>query len=112
MTVFTTRNDAMPDVTTPMRAPWSEIAPHLTEISNAVLFDDIWRRPGLSPRDRSLITVASLIALYRSNELKFHLGKALEKALVRTELTQHNLPADCSNDRADECSTWTNSSKA
>jgi hypothetical protein len=33
-------------------------------------------------------------------------------ALVRTELTPHNLPADCSNDRADECSTWTNSSKA
>ena len=35
------------------------------------------------------------------------------KALVRTGLTlSHNLPADCSNDRADECSTWTNSSKA
>jgi hypothetical protein len=33
-------------------------------------------------------------------------------ALVRTGLTQHNLPADCSNDRGDECSTWTNSSKA
>ena len=33
-------------------------------------------------------------------------------ALVRTGLTQHNLPADCSNDRADECSTWTNSSRA
>jgi hypothetical protein len=33
-------------------------------------------------------------------------------ALVRTALTQHNLPASCSNDRADECSTWTNSSKA
>ena len=34
------------------------------------------------------------------------------EALVRTGLTPHNLPADCSNDRADECSTWTNSSKA
>src|ERR1700729_3932210 len=34
------------------------------------------------------------------------------RALVRTGLTQHNLPADCSNDRADDCSTWTNSSKA
>ena len=38
--------------------------------------------------------------------------EALREALVRTGLTQHNLPADCSNDRADECSTWTNSSKA
>jgi len=54
---------------TPMRAPWGDIAPRLTEISDTVLFDDVWRRPGLSPRDRSLITVASLIALYRSNEL-------------------------------------------
>jgi 4-carboxymuconolactone decarboxylase len=67
---------------TPMRAPWGDIAPHLTEISNNVLFDDVWRRPGLSPRDRSLITVASLIALYRSNELKFHLGKALENGVT------------------------------
>ena len=48
---------------TPMRAPWGDIAPRLTEISDSVLFDDVWRRPGLSPRDRSLITVASLIAL-------------------------------------------------
>jgi 4-carboxymuconolactone decarboxylase len=37
---------------------------------------------GLSSRDRSLITVASLIALYRSNELKFHLGKALENGVT------------------------------
>jgi plasmid stabilization system protein ParE len=37
---------------------------------------------------------------------------AFVEALVRTGLTPHNLPADCSNDRADECSTWTNSSKA
>jgi choline dehydrogenase len=38
--------------------------------------------------------------------------RVIEGALVRTGLTQHKLPADCSNDRADECSTWTNSSKA
>ena len=78
----------MTDAKTPMRAPWSDIAPHLTEISNNVLFDDVWRRPGLSPRDRSLITVASLIALYRSNELKFHLGKALENGVTRDEIIE------------------------
>ena len=38
--------------------------------------------------------------------------EVVAEALVRTGLTPHNLPADCSNDRADECSTWTNSSKA
>jgi 4-carboxymuconolactone decarboxylase len=78
----------MADVKAPMRAPWGDIAPRLTEITNNVLFDDVWRRPGLSPRDRSLITVASLIALYRSNELKFHLGKALENSVTRDEIIE------------------------
>jgi 4-carboxymuconolactone decarboxylase len=78
----------MADVKTPMRAPWSDIAPRLTEISNTVLFDDVWRRPGLSSRDRSLITVASLIALYRSNELKFHLSKALENGVTQDEIIE------------------------
>ena len=73
---------------TQMRAPWGDIAPGLTEISDSVLFDDVWRRPGLSPRDRSLITVASLIALYRSNELPFHLGKALENGVTRDEIIE------------------------
>ena len=78
----------MADVKPPMRAPWADIAPRLTEISDNVLFDDVWRRPGLSPRDRSLVTVASLIALYRSNELKFHLGKALENGVTRDEIIE------------------------
>ena len=78
----------MADRKTPMRAPWGDIAPHLTQISNSVLFDDVWQRPGLSPRDRSLITIASLIALYRSNELKFHLGKALENGVTRDEIIE------------------------
>jgi 4-carboxymuconolactone decarboxylase len=78
----------MSDETTPMRAPWGDIAPRLTEISNAVLFDDVWRRPGLSPRDRGLITVASLIALYPENELPFHLGKALENGVTRPEIIE------------------------
>jgi 4-carboxymuconolactone decarboxylase len=82
------RIEAMADVKTPMRAPWSDIAPRLTEISNTVLFDDVWRRPGLSSRDRSLITVASLIALYRSNELKFHLSKALENGVTQDEIIE------------------------
>jgi 4-carboxymuconolactone decarboxylase len=70
----------------PMRAPWGDIAPRLSEISDAVLFDDVWKRPGLSARDRSLITVASLISLYRTNELPFHLAKALENGVTRDEI--------------------------
>lgn len=71
-----------------MRAPWGDIAPRLTEITDTVLFDDVWRRPGLSPRDRSLITVASLVAAYRQNELPFHLKKALENGVTRDELVE------------------------
>ncbi len=78
----------MSDTKTPMRAPWSDIAPRLTEISDTVLFDDVWQRPGLSPRDRSLITVATLIALYRGNELPFHLGKALENGVTRDDIIE------------------------
>ncbi|MGN6849452.1 MAG: carboxymuconolactone decarboxylase family protein [Sphingomicrobium sp.] len=72
----------------PMRAPWGDIAPHLTEITDRVLFDDVWQRPGLSPRDRSLITVAALIAGYRQNELPFHLRKALENGVTREEIIE------------------------
>ena len=42
------RNDAVADVKTLIRAPWGDIAPRLTEISDTVLFDDVWRRPGLN----------------------------------------------------------------
>ncbi len=72
----------------PMRAPWGDIAPRLTEITDDVLFADIWRRPGLSPRDRSLITVAALVALYRENELPFHLGRALLNGVTRDEIVE------------------------
>lgn len=73
---------------TPMRAPWGDIAPYLTEVTDRVLFDDVWQRPGLSPRDRSLITVAALIAGYRQNELPFHIKKALENGVSRDEVIE------------------------
>ena len=79
---------------TPMRTPWGDIAPRLTEITDATLFGDVWQRPGLSPRDRSLITVASLIALYRTNELPFHLKKALE-GLAGLKRLRHPRPLTC-----------------
>jgi 4-carboxymuconolactone decarboxylase len=78
----------MPTERTLMRAPWGDIAPRLAEISDAILFDDVWRRPGLSPRDRSLITVASLVALYRTNELPFHLRKAVENGVTHDEIIE------------------------
>lgn len=78
----------MPSQSQPMRAPWGDIAPHLTEITDRVLFGDVWQRAGLSRRDRSLITVASLVSLYRTNELPFHLKKALENGVTRDEIVE------------------------
>jgi 4-carboxymuconolactone decarboxylase len=70
------------------RKSFGDIAPALAEYTDKVLFGDVWERPGLSPRDRSLITVASLIALYRTNELPFHLKKALDNGVSRDELIE------------------------
>ena len=66
----------------------ADIAPKLATLTDDVLFGDVWKRPGLSPRDRSLITVASLVALYRTNELPIHLKKALENGVTRDELVE------------------------
>lgn len=65
-----------------------DIAPKLAEITDSVLFGDVYAGPGLSQRDRSLITVASLISLDRANQLKSHLGRALDNGVTREELAE------------------------
>jgi 4-carboxymuconolactone decarboxylase len=64
------------------------IAPKLVEVTNSVLFDDVWERPALSPRDRSLVTVSALVALYRGEQLGYHLGVALDNGLSVEELSE------------------------
>ena len=78
----------MSDQPTAAQKTFADIAPALADYSDKVLFGDVWERPGLSPRDRSLITIASLISLYRTNELPFHLKKALENGISRDELAE------------------------
>jgi 4-carboxymuconolactone decarboxylase len=78
----------MPNQPAASRNPFADIAPALAEYTDNVLFGDVWKRPSLSPRDRSLITVASLVALYRINELPFHLKRALENGVSRAELIE------------------------
>ena len=70
------------------RRNFGDIAPALAAYTDNVLFGDVWKRPGLSPRDRSLVTVASLVSLYRVNELPFHLRRALENGVTREELIE------------------------
>jgi 4-carboxymuconolactone decarboxylase len=78
----------MANESTSGRKAFGDIAPALGEYTDKVLFGDVWERPGLSPRDRSLITVATLVALYRTNELPFHLKKAMENGVTKDELIE------------------------
>ena len=67
---------------------FGEFAPKLVARTDDVLFDDVWARDDLSPRDRSLITVSALIAAGNSEQLKFHLGLAIQNGLTEAELIE------------------------
>jgi len=64
------------------------VVPKLVEQSEKVLYADVWERSGLSKRDRSLITVAALTALYRSDQLKGHIERALANGVTRDEISE------------------------
>ena len=64
----------------------STIAPEFTKLTQDVLFGDIWKRPGLSQRDKSLITVMVLATLNRTEQIDYHLNRALENGLTQEEL--------------------------
>lgn len=72
--------------TQPVRQPYEDIMPYFGKLSRDVLFGDVWERPGLSKRDRSLITVAALTVLYRTEQLKAHVRRALENGVTKEEL--------------------------
>jgi len=67
---------------------FGDVNPKLAELTDGVLFGDIWKRPGLSPRDRSLVTVAALIAMNRPDQLRSHLQRARSNGLSETELVE------------------------
>ncbi|MET7745585.1 carboxymuconolactone decarboxylase family protein [Streptomyces sp. NPDC005385] len=68
------------------RQQFGDVAPALAGYSEDVLFGQVWEDPDLSPRDRSLITVAGLITGGNSEQLAFHLGKARENGVSDKEL--------------------------
>lgn len=63
-----------------------DVAPKLVEITEEVLFGDLWKRSNLSKRDRSLITIAALVALNRTEQLPYHLAFGLENGLSGEEI--------------------------
>ena len=65
-----------------------DFAPKLAQLTDDVLFGDVWERAELSPRDRSLVTVAALIANGNTEQLPGHLSRARQNGLSETELAE------------------------
>lgn len=65
-----------------------DVAPKLAELTDNVLFGDVWARPGLSQRDRSLVTVSALIAMNRPEQLRSHMARARDNGVTETELVE------------------------
>ena len=64
------------------------VAPALVNYTEKLLFGDVWERPGLSKRDRSLITIAALVALYRRDQIPAHIERGLMNGLTREEIIE------------------------
>jgi 4-carboxymuconolactone decarboxylase len=65
-----------------------DIAPKLAELTDNVLFGDVWARPQLSGRDRSLVTVSALIAMNRLDQLRSHLALARQNGVTEEEMVE------------------------
>lgn len=65
-----------------------DIAPALVRYTNSVLFGDLWRRPDLAPRDRSLVTIAALIAGGQVEQLSFHMNRGMDNGLTQTQISE------------------------
>ena len=70
------------------KKPLADFAPKLVEITEKVLFGDVWERPQLSKRDRSLIICAALVALGKTEQMNFHFPRAIENGVTEDELIE------------------------
>jgi 4-carboxymuconolactone decarboxylase len=64
------------------------IAPKMVELTDNVLYGDVWERPQLSKRDRSLVTVSALVAMNRPDQLRSHLARARGNGVTEEELVE------------------------
>jgi 4-carboxymuconolactone decarboxylase len=64
------------------------VAPALAHYTNSILFGDLWRRADLTPRDRSLVTIAALIAAGEAEQLPFHLNRGMDNGLTQTQISE------------------------
>lgn len=72
----------------PLRQSLGDFAPNLVDLTEDVVFGDIWERPELSKRDRSLITCAALVATGKIEQMNFHFPRAIEHGVTREELIE------------------------
>jgi 4-carboxymuconolactone decarboxylase len=77
--------DSQPGTSRPSGPLQQKLAPGMAALTDDVLYGDVWMRPDLSPRDRSLVTIAALIATGKTTPLAGHLGRALDNGLRPTE---------------------------
>ena len=72
----------------PSREAVRAVVPRMIELSETVIYGDIWERPGLSKRDRSLVVLATLISTYRPEQLRGHLARALDNGVTKDEIAE------------------------
>jgi 4-carboxymuconolactone decarboxylase len=77
-----------PGPPTRAQALMGDFAPKLAQLTDEVLFGDVWARPQLSPRDRSLVTVSALVAMNRPDQLRSHLARARDNGLTEEQLSE------------------------
>ena len=65
-----------------------DVNPKLAALTDDVLFGDVWARPGLSPRDRSLVTISALVEMNRADQLRSHLQRARDNSVTEAELVE------------------------
>lgn len=70
------------------RRLYGDFAPKFAEYTDDVLFGDLWERPELSKRDRSLITCAALVAMGKTEQMAYHFPRAIENGVTRDELIE------------------------
>ncbi len=71
-----------------VRKSLGDLAPKLVDLTEDVLFGDVWERPQLSKRDRSLITCAALVATGKTEQMDFHFPNAIKNGVTREELVE------------------------
>src|SRR3954462_2413362 len=70
------------------RKSLGDFAPKLVDLTDDVLFGDVWERPDLSKRDRSLVTCAALIAAGKTEQIDFHFPNAIKNGVTQAELIE------------------------